>query len=200
MFLFFHCFLSESKIRFRARRSPRTSQYKIPSRSSEKGVTHRGVPIVVTREARSKPTIVLRWSPLSATRQQGTREKSAFCFSVPEPLDTVDAALGRQRLYCGPSVCSPLSFLCTSTTRPSVAAVVVLCWNSLTVRVCFAVPRARRARIGALCRPLTATSTQIPTPPSAEPASSTRYIDQSISDANQTTIQRIISSSKFSFT
>ncbi len=85
------------------------------------------------------------------------KEKKRVVFLVPQPLDTVGAALARERPCCGPLVFSPLSCLCTSTTRPSVAAIVVLRSSRSTVRVCFAVPKARRARTDALCRSLTAT-------------------------------------------
>ncbi len=54
------------------------------------------------------------------------KEKNHVVFFGAEPLDTAGAVLARERLFCGPSVVSPLSFFCTSTTRPSVSAVVVL--------------------------------------------------------------------------
>ncbi len=87
--------------------------------------------------------------------------------------------------FCGLSVFSPLSFFCTSTTRSSVAAVVVLCRSRLTVRVCFDVPKAKRARTAALCTPWIVTWTQRPTSSSVE-----IYLYQIICGANQAMIHR----------
>ncbi len=71
------------------------------------------------------------------------KEKKCVVLSVSEPLGTVGPVLARRRLCCGTSVFSPLPFLCTSKTRPSVAAVAVLCRTRLTVLRVFRRPKSQ---------------------------------------------------------